>query len=189
MTASLVAVLAIAAFGLSFEALRDLAASSSVMNREVAWLFPLIVDGGIVVFSLAALRASLCGADRRWFMSLVVLVTLISIILNMAHAGAGPLAGFMAAMPPLLLFLAFESLMRQVHDTVMGPEAKVPVKARTKRPKAPVALRAVADDDIALRRARAEQLLAQGLSRKRIAREMNMAPSTIRRYLAESRCA
>lgn len=192
MTAALVAILAIAAFGLSFEALRDLAVKSAVMNANVAWLFPLIVDGGIVVFSLAALRASLTGADRRWFMSLVVFVTVISVGLNIAHAGSGWLPAVMAAMPPLLLFLAFESLMRQVHDTVLGPEVRQssPARVRASKPRRQVVLSAVVDDGVAARKARALELLGQGISRNGIARELKMSPATVRRYLAEtSKCA
>jgi len=190
-TASLVAVLALAAFALSFEALRNLSIESGVINRNVSWLYPLIVDGGIVVFSLAALRASLAGADSRWFMTLVVLVTSISIGFNIAHAGHGFLPASIAAMPPLLLFLAFESLMRQVRDTVLGVDARNNGKNKPHalKNKRPVVLSAVTVDEVAARRARALGLLAQGLSRNRIAKELNVTPSTVRRYLSDSKCA
>lgn len=187
LTAILVALLAVAAFGLSFEALRDLATVAGGMKRSVSWLFPLIIDGGIVVFSLAALRASLTGADRTWFMALVVLVTGISIWLNIAHAGSGYLPAVMAAMPPLLLFLAFESLMRQVHDTVLGPEVvrSDASKSRKSRPKTLTLLSPI-EDEVSVRRAKAAELLAQGMSRNKIAKEMGIALSTVRRYLADS---
>jgi hypothetical protein len=45
-TAILLAFLAVAAFGLSFEAVRNLATRSGVFHRNIAWLFPLIVDAG-----------------------------------------------------------------------------------------------------------------------------------------------
>jgi hypothetical protein len=141
-TALLVGLLAIAAFALSFEALRDLAiVSGAIPNPKRAWLFPVLLDGGVVVFSLAALRASLTGGDRKWFMTLVVMVTLLSVAFNVAHATRGILSAIMAGMPPLLLFLAFESLMRQVQDSLQLPAKKrtTPRLAAAPRPKVSLA--------------------------------------------------
>lgn len=182
LTAALVAFLAMAAFALSFEALRDLAVVSGGMKREVAWLFPLIVDGGIIVFSMAALRASITGADRRWFMSLVVIVTVFSVGLNIAHAHSGFVPAVIASMPPLLLFLAFESLMRQVHDTVSPTVTKKPAVVKAKKP---VSFPAEAASAIPDRKAKVLALFEQGASRNRIARELGMAHSTVRRHLAD----
>lgn len=186
LTAVLVAFLAMAAFGLSFEALWDLAVVAGGMKREIAWLFPLIVDGGIIVFSLAALRASITGADRRWFMSLVVIVTLFSVGLNIAHANNGWLPAAIASMPPLLLFLAFESLMRQIHDTVI---VRIPKKARPGRVPKPVKLSLVGEEAQNPRKAKALELSAYGWSQNRIARELKMAPGTVRKYLEQGACA
>ncbi len=186
LTGTLVAFLAMAAFGLSFEALRDLAVVSGGMNRNVAWLFPLLVDGGIVVFSLAALRASITGSDQRWFMSLVVIVTVFSIGLNIAHAHSGWLPAAIASMPPLLLFLAFESLMRQVHDSVV---VQIHGKVRPARVPKPVKLSVVSEGGPNPRKAKVLELTEQGWSRSRIARELNMAPGTVRKYLGEGACA
>lgn len=184
LTAILVVIIAMAAFGLSFDALRDLAVVSGVMKNGEAWLFPVIVDGGIVVFSLAALRASLAGTDRRWFMSLVITVTLISIGLNIAHTRSGLLAAVMAAMPPLLLFLAFESLMRQIHETVLKPTMQKPRKQKPSKHARPAPLVAlVSVDDVADRKVRAAAMLSQGYSRNRIAAELHVSVNTVRRYL------
>ena len=179
-TAVLVALLAIAAFGLSFGALKDLAITQGGIASSVAWLFPLIIDGGIVVFSLAALRASIVGGNRRWYMHLVVIVTLFSVGLNIAHASKGIISGIMAAMPPLLLFMAFESLMRQIHESVpaqMG-EKKIRIGRETKA-MTPVASEAVGD-----RKLQALAMFSEGASKSKIARKLQIAPSTVRRYLA-----
>lgn len=187
LTAALVAFLAVAAFGLSFEALRDLAIVAGGMKPAVAWLFPLIVDGGIIVFSLAALRASITGADRRWFMWLVVIVTVISVGLNIAHAGRGLVPAVIGAMPPILLFLAFESLMRQVHDTVTPAAPKKLVAGKSKKPVPLLRVEVEASNQD-----RVEKVLAmfqQGASRNQIARELSIAPSTVRRCLAKSQAA
>lgn len=186
LTAALVGFLAIAAFGLSFEALWDLAIVSGGMKREVAWLFPLIVDGGIVVFSMAALQASITGADRRWFMTLVVIVTAFSVSLNIAHANKGCLPAAIASMPPLLLFLAFESLMRQIHESVI---VNIPKKGRRSKMPKPVKLTLVNEGGQNPRQAKALELSAEGWSRNRIARELNMAPGTVRKYLGQGACA
>jgi transposase-like protein len=180
-TAVLVGLLAIAAFALSFEALRDLAVTTgAIPNPRHAWLFPVLLDGGVVVFSLAALRASLTGNDRRWYMSLVVIVTLLSVGFNVAHASRGFLAGVMAGMPPLLLFMAFESLMRQFQETLKTPERK-----RVKRTPVPAVVCAVDTDQSEERRSKAAALRSDGWSKSRIARELSVSPSTVSRYLRQ----
>jgi len=62
LTALLVAFLAAAAFVLSFEALRSLAALA--IPARLTFLFPLVVDGFIIVASLAVLRGSLGGVKH-----------------------------------------------------------------------------------------------------------------------------
>jgi hypothetical protein len=114
ITAFLVLLLAIAAFVMSFDALHSLAIESGAIAPQFGYLFPLAVDGAIIVFSIGALRASLCAESTRVPMLLVVAVTSLSVIFNIAHAPFGLLSCVMAATPPLLLFLAFESLMRQL---------------------------------------------------------------------------
>lgn len=184
LTAGLVSFLAIAAFGLSFEALRDLAIVEGGMKPQVAWLFPLIVDGGIIVFSLGALRAGVTGGrDKRWFLGLVVVVTLFSVALNVAHAQEGIVSGMVASVPPVLLFLAFESLMRQIHDSVAvpipkrnGSHSKIRKDPQESRP--PV----VATD----RKQQVIEMFGKGTSKGEIARTLHMSPATIRRYLKAS---
>lgn len=181
LTAALVTFLAVAAFGLSFEALRDLAIAAGGMKPQVAWLFPLIVDGGIIVFSLGALRAGVTGGrDQRWFLGLVVVVTLFSVSLNVAHAQEGFVSALVASVPPVLLFLAFESLMRQIHDSVAAPVKgrKLPAR-RISEPMGnlpPV----VSSPD---RKKQVIELAGRGVSRGEIARTLRMSPATIRRYL------
>lgn len=170
-TAGLVVMLAIGAFILSFEALRDLAVTSGAVSPRQAWVFPFIIDGSIIVFSLSALRASLTGEDRKWYMLLVTVVTLASVGFNVAHAKGGTLACIMAAMPPLLLFGAFESLMRQLF-TVVSKEIAPPNTVTVANGLA-----------TAKRRGEVQQLHASGMSRNAIARKMGVSAATIRRDL------
>ena len=66
LSSGLVALLALASFSLSFESLRGLAIETRVVSPSLGWIFPLIVDGAIVVFSLSALRASLRKERTHW---------------------------------------------------------------------------------------------------------------------------
>ncbi|MGK0185435.1 MAG: hypothetical protein ACI9R3_001213 [Verrucomicrobiales bacterium] len=86
ITACLVLLLALGAFVMSFDALHALAADSGAIAPQFAYLFPICVDGAILVFSISALRASLCAEPTRVPMLLVVAVTTLSVVLNVCHA-------------------------------------------------------------------------------------------------------
>lgn len=181
-TACLVALLAVGAFALSYEALRDLAVRTGALPESTAWIFPLLVDGSIIVFSISALRASVIGAhkDRRWFLGLVVLVTLASVVLNVCHARGGILPGIIAALPPLFLFAAFESLMRQLQQSVapVRPAARSKAKkSPSEKPSAPP--EAVSEN----RRGRALELKAKGMTNAAISRELGVSAATVSRYV------
>lgn len=116
-TGLLVALLAAGAFALSFDALQHLAEENGV-TPGLTWVWPLVLDGAIVVFSLSALRASLHRESIGYPMALVVIATAASVIFNVAHAPEGLLPHTMAAVPPVFLFLSFELLMRQLRAEV-----------------------------------------------------------------------
>jgi uncharacterized protein (UPF0335 family) len=116
-TGALVAFLALAAFRLSFDALRDLAAANGIAS-QMAWLYPAIIDGAIIIFSLSVLQASLNRERTRYPWALVGLFTALSIGLNILHAPTAPLPRLLAAIPPIALFLSFELLMNQVKGSV-----------------------------------------------------------------------
>ena len=111
---SMVAMLALGSFTLSFEALRALVVEMKIVSPDLAWIFPLIVDGAIVVFSLSALRASLRQEKTLWLRSLVIFATLGSMAFNIAHVEATYLSMILAGTPPTLLFLSFEALMHSI---------------------------------------------------------------------------
>ncbi|MBL9160619.1 MAG: DUF2637 domain-containing protein [Verrucomicrobiales bacterium] len=116
-TGVLVALLAAGAFALSFDALKQLADKNGV-SPGLTWVWPLVLDGAIVAFSLSALRASLHCEPVAYPMALVVIATSTSVVFNVAHAPSGLLAHTMAAVPPVFLFLSFELLMRQLRGQV-----------------------------------------------------------------------
>ena len=117
LTALLVAFLAGGAFWLSFDALRHLAIENGVTDR-MAWLYPAIIDGAIIVFSLSVLLAGLNRERTLYPWTLVGLFTLLSVVLNIVHAPGQFLARGMAAIPPVALFLSFELLMTQIRTGV-----------------------------------------------------------------------
>ncbi len=180
ITVVLVLLLAVASFALSFEALSELAAKSGAISPSKAWIFPLLIDGAVIIFSTAALRASLFGRTDWWSIGLVIVTTLASIVLNIAHAHATVSSCLVSAMPPLLLGLSYESLLRQLSSS-LRPTEKAPTRRPRPKPKpvsaSPGSVSRPADN----KREHALQLLTQGVSKRAIARELNMAPATIRR--------
>jgi predicted transcriptional regulator len=117
ITGILVALLAAAAFWLSFDALRHLAAQNGI-EVSMAWLYPAIIDGAIIIFSLSVLQTSLNKEKAAYPWGLVALFTILSIILNITHAQPTFLPRVLAAIPPMALFLSFELLMNQVKGIV-----------------------------------------------------------------------
>ncbi len=113
ISGGLVLFIAGSAFVLSFSALETLAVDVGI-DQGHAWLYPAIIDGAVIVFSLSVLRANLTREKARYPWVLVIAFTLLSVTLNIIHAQNDALARFMAAIPPLALFLSFELLMGQI---------------------------------------------------------------------------
>ena len=102
--------LAGAAFVLSYDTLRDLALGNGV---KPGLLWPLMLDAFMIAASLAVLRANLY-AERSWYpWVLVGAFTLAPITFNVVHAVDALLPQAIAALPPAVVFLAFELLMNQ----------------------------------------------------------------------------
>lgn len=190
VTVVLVLFLAFASFALSFEALSELAARSGAISPSKAWIFPLLIDGAVIIFSTAALRASIFGRTDWFSISLVLVTTLASIVLNIAHAHATVSSCLVAAMPPLLLGLSYESLLRQLSASLRPTEA---APTRRPRPRAKPVARpssshsATVPGPLDSKRELALKLLTDGVSKRAIARQLSMAPATIRRLAGNSR--
>ncbi|UJD20965.1 hypothetical protein SEA_HARRYHOUDINI_37 [Mycobacterium phage HarryHoudini] len=86
------------AFALSFTALSELSAANGVGQ---AWMVPLVVDGGIIVATMATVALSRHG----WYAwTLLLLSSMVSVAGNVAHAQPhGLVAMVIAAIPPLWL--------------------------------------------------------------------------------------
>jgi hypothetical protein len=182
-------LIAAAAFWLSFTALTDLAHRSGVA-AEQAWAWPLIVDGLIVVATVAVV-----ALDRKraaWYPWLLLMVgTAVSVTANALHAtvAADPsvpaaLAGCVAAVPPLVLLASTHLMVVLVRSHRTTPADAEPA-AEEDEPTVFTVTQA-APPGPAGRRELAAGLRRQGWSNKRIARHLGVAPSTVGRWFAKT---
>jgi len=112
----LLAAIVVIPFVLSATALNDLAAQN---GQRPSWLYPIMVDGGLIIFKLLVLRAALRGHRDRYAWTMAITATVISIVLNVHHAEATVTARFMSALPPLSILAAFIAVTRRVEDTAV----------------------------------------------------------------------
>jgi hypothetical protein len=128
VSAAGVLLLAAAAFTLSYDALHQLALDSRV-RPALAWLWPVVIDGTIVVALLTVLAAKRAAARAGYPWALAGLFSLASVAFNIAHAPDRPVAQLVFAMAPVALVLTTHLLMQQVswRRPVPGPSAPVPV--------------------------------------------------------------
>ncbi len=112
-TTSGVLGLAVAGFTMSYDALHSLALTQGV-QATLAWMWPLVVDGFIVIASLSVVRAVADSRHAAYPWLLVLTFSAISVTFNIVHAAPTAIARFVAAIPPTALVLSFELLMRQL---------------------------------------------------------------------------
>jgi hypothetical protein len=127
VSAAGVLVLAAAAFTLSYDALHQLALDSRV-RPGLAWLWPVVIDGTIVVALLTVLAAKRVAARAGYPWTLAGLFSTASVAFNVAHAPDRPVAQLVFAMAPVALVLTTHLLMQQVGwrgPTPKGPAAPV----------------------------------------------------------------
>jgi hypothetical protein len=112
VSAAGVLVLAAAAFTLSYDALHQLALDSRV-RPELAWLWPVVIDGTIVVALLTVLAAKRAATPAGYPWALAGLFSAASVAFNIAHAPDQPVAQLVFAMAPIALVLTTHLLMQQ----------------------------------------------------------------------------
>lgn len=213
------------AFWLSFTALADLAVRSGIGGGQ-AWIWPLLVDGLIVVATVAVV--ALDGRRTAWYpWALLIGGALVSVIANAAHALVtaeasvpGLLAATVAAVPPLVLLSSTHLTVVLIRSTrtatappPAAPQTEAPLPALPAvgvAPETPPAFAAAEPDGLSSqreevvepsapvtpeagkpgpagaalgRRERAARLRAEGWSNKQIARELDVHPSTVGRWL------
>jgi hypothetical protein len=112
VSAAGVLVLAAAAFTLSYDALHQLALDSQV-RPGLAWVWPVVIDGTIVVALLTVLAAKRANARTGYPWALAGLFSAASVAFNIAHAPERPVAQLVFAMAPVALVLTTHLLMQQ----------------------------------------------------------------------------
>lgn len=174
--------IATGAFWLSFTALADLARRSGV-DAGQAWAWPLIVDGLIVVATVAVV--ALAGQHGAWYPWLLLAGgALVSVTANALHAVVaadadvpGVLAACVAAVPPLVLLasthLTVVLVRSQRTDPLASEQAEDTVRDADEADPVP---------EPAGRRVVAARLREEGWSNKKIARHLGVAPSTVGRW-------
>ncbi len=196
--------IAAGAFWLSFTSLADLAARSGIGAGQ-AWAWPLIVDGIIVVATVAVV--ALAGQRSAWYpWALLTGGALVSVTANAIHAVVaadadvpGILAASVAAVPPVVLLAITHLTVILTRTPLTASESETPGRHE-------VAVFAAASDELeaapasvgiaelasapakaeslgpADRRALGWELREEGWSNKRIARELGVHPSTVGRW-------
>ena len=177
-------LIGIGAFWLSFMALADLAARSGIAPRQ-AWIWPLLVDGQIVVSTIAVV--ALDGRRGAWYpWALLICGALVSVAANALPA---MLAATVAAVPPLVLLASTHLTVVLTRSTTAPPntsEAPHELLAATE-PVAAIESEAEPDAEpeaelVLGRRERAARLREAGWSNKAIADELGVHASTVGRW-------
>lgn len=186
--------IAAGAFWLSFTSLSDLARRSGVRPGQ-AWIWPLIIDGIIVVATVAAV--ALARSHAAWYpWMLLIAGAAISVAANAIHAVVAettevplPLAAAVASVPPLVLLAITHLtsiLMRAPRTTAPAEDnALTPATAKS-RVRVPTAADVRREPTGVLApREDASSLRALGWSNSAIARQLGVHPSTIGRWLRD----
>ncbi len=116
-TATLVFLVAIGSFSLSYSALRDVAIQNGI-DESLTYIWPLLVDFSMIVFSLSVVNAYLQSEStwKQW--ALVGVYTVATVSFNVLHAPQNLQAMVVAAIAPVSLFFSFEILMSQLKNSV-----------------------------------------------------------------------
>ncbi|MBE0009922.1 MULTISPECIES: DUF2637 domain-containing protein [unclassified Arthrobacter] len=205
--------IAAGAFWLSFTALADLAARSGI-GEEQAWAWPLIVDGMIVVATVAVV--ALAGRRSAWYSwALLIGGAVVSVTANAIHAVVaadadvpGVLAASVAAVPPVVLLAITHltviltrplpsagepSTAEETPDVSGTTTAQRNLVAPPPRVGSTLLRRLPAVEEAPLRAAaaadrrdHARELHGRGWSNKEIARELQVHPSTVGRWFASA---
>lgn len=204
-------LIGLGAFWLSFTALADLAARSGIPPGR-AWVWPLLVDGLIVVATIAVFALDqLTGGWYAW--TLLISGALVSVAANILHAFVAAdatvpavLAAVVAAVPPLVLLASTHLtvvLIRSTNPAPSPPASTSPdpevltataevTSGATPSVQDPQASPASSEETPAPSPKtppadgydRAIDLHARNWSNVAIAGELNVHPSTIGRWLA-----
>lgn len=107
--AAAVCFIAAGSFVWSFLSLWELAEANS-NQAGLGWIWPLIVDLSMVIYTGAILVSQLQRRGARLPIALTIFYSIVTIAGNVLHAPPTPLGWFVAILPPLSLIFGAETL-------------------------------------------------------------------------------
>ncbi|MFB8191322.1 DUF2637 domain-containing protein [Microbacterium sp. NPDC055988] len=139
-TAAGVGALAVGGFTLSFTALRELAQREFAITAELSFIYPLVIDGFIVIATAAAFTMKKRGPRVTWYpWAALVGFGALSVLGNAAHAIDNPLATFPAWVSALGASVPAVALLVASHLLVLMIDGKAAPRPRAKSTPAPAA--------------------------------------------------
>jgi Protein of unknown function (DUF2637) len=95
-------------FATSYGALYAWVRDTGLYSDRLTRLWPLLLDAAFIVAQLAAILAGILRGSRGWPILTMLLTGALTVWFNLQHAGADPGRRLAAALPPVLMMLAFE---------------------------------------------------------------------------------
>ncbi len=181
-------LIGLGAFWLSFMAFADSAARSGITEGQ-AWNCPLLVDGLIVVSTIAVV--ALDGRRGDWYpWALLICGALVSVAANALHAIVAAdasvprvLAATVAAVPPLVLLASTHLTVVLTRSTSTVATARELPAVTGAAPESEAGSGPEREAELVPgRRERAARLREAGWSNKAIAEELAVHPSTVGRW-------
>jgi hypothetical protein len=95
-------------FATSYGALYAWVRDTGLYSDRLTRLWPLLLDAAFIVAQLAAILAGILRGSRGWPILTMLLTGALTVWFNLQHAGSDPGRRLAAALPPVLMMLAFE---------------------------------------------------------------------------------
>ncbi|MEU4094453.1 DUF2637 domain-containing protein [Streptomyces sp. NPDC026673] len=105
-------------FRLSYEALHHVAVDNGVSEGS-AWMFPVLVDGGIVLGSVGVVRALAGRRSTKPYWTVTIGFTLVSWVFNVSHAPKTAGGWAVATVAPLAQMVALEMGMQELRALLL----------------------------------------------------------------------
>lgn len=135
-TAAGVGLLAMGGFTLSFTALRELAQREFAIAPQLSFIYPLVIDGFIVIATAAAFTMKKRGPRVTWYpWAALAVFGALSVLGNAAHAIDNPSATFPAWISALGASIPAVALLIASHLLVMMIDGKSQARSLKQRPK------------------------------------------------------
>ena len=111
------------AFATSYGALYAFVRDTGLYSPRLTMLWPLLLDATFIVAQLAAILGGILRGSRGWPIVTMLLTGALTVWFNLQHAGADPGRRLAAALPPVLMILAFEIDVSIVRWVISGQAA------------------------------------------------------------------